>query len=130
MKKTVLFTIMLGAVLFFNACTSPICITSSITPMQGKVITENLGKTNGTDSAFSFLGLYMIGRPDLDRAIDKALEQKGGDTLINVRCYETVSYFVLFSITTVKVEGEAVKFTVDAVESTDKKNDAKKDKKK
>jgi hypothetical protein len=125
--KTKFFTIILmSGALFFTACsTAPVCVTSSVTPMQGKVIIENLGKAEGSDTAVSILGLYMIGRPDLDLAIKNALAVKGGDTLINVRCYETSGYFLLFSINTVKVEGEAVKFTIEGADSKDKKRDKK-----
>ncbi|MCL2155168.1 MAG: hypothetical protein FWH53_05840 [Leptospirales bacterium] len=103
-----------AAVLIFGSCsTTPISYTSSITPMEGKRVVENLGKTEGKDSAYSILGIYMIGRPDLDLALRSAIEKKGGDTLINVSCYETYSWFILFSRTTVSVEGDAVKFIPD-----------------
>ncbi len=122
MKKITIYTALAAVIFILNACsTSPVCVTSSITPMQGKVVTENLGKTDGTDTAYSILGLYMIGRPDLDIAIKEALAKKGGDTLINVSCYETWGYFLLGSFTTVKVEGEAVKFTVQESDSKGKK---------
>ena len=104
------------AILIFGSCsTSPISYTSSVTPMEGKRVVEYLGKTEGKDSAYSILGLYMIGRPDLDLALKSAIEKKGGDTLINVSCYETYGWFILFSRTTVSVEGEAVKFVPDSV---------------
>jgi len=120
--KKIVFTNLIAAVLVLSACsTSPICVTSSVTPMQGKVIRENLGKTRGSDTAVSILGLYMIGRPDLDLAIKDALALKGGDTLINVSCYETFGWFLLFSTTTVNVEGEAVKFTVEESDLKGKK---------
>jgi hypothetical protein len=106
----------LAAILIFGSCsTTPISYTASVTPMEGKRIVENLGKTEGKDSAYSILGVYMIGRPDLDLALKSAIEKKGGDTLINVSCYEIYSWFILFSKTTVSVEGEAVKFIPDNV---------------
>ncbi|MGL4368424.1 MAG: hypothetical protein ACRCUT_01935 [Spirochaetota bacterium] len=115
MKKTIILILTFaGSVLLSSCTTAPICATSSVIPLQGKSVEENMGKTSGTDSAYSILGLYMIGRPDIDTAIDNALRKKGGDTLINVRCYQTDSYFFLFSITKVTVEGEAVKFASEA----------------
>lgn len=120
--KKIIITNLTAAVLFFNACsTTPVCVTSSVTPMEGKVIAENLGKTEGSDTAFSVLGLFMIGRPELDLAIKEAITKKGGDTLINVSCYETWGYFLLGSVNTVKVEGEAVKFTAEEIEPKGKK---------
>ena len=117
--KLVMF-IALVAVVGSSCSTSPISYTSSVTPMEGKVIVENLGKTQGDDSAYSILGIYMIGRPDLDLALRSAIEKKGGDTLINVSCYETYSWFLFFSKSTVLVEGEAVKFIPDNVNDKNK----------
>jgi len=109
MKQILLSSAIITVIILTVSCTTPVCITSSVTPLQGKTIKENMGKTEGSDTAFAILGLYMIGRPDLDLAIQKAIKAKEGDTLINVRCYETCSWFILFSLTTVTVEGEVVK---------------------
>jgi hypothetical protein len=110
MKKRFTILALCLAMPLLGACsTSPICATSSITPMQNKTISENLGTVSGEDSTYSVLGLFMISRPDIDRAIEKAVSLKNGDTLINVRCYTTSSYFLIFSKTTVRVEGEAVR---------------------
>ncbi len=120
--KKITFYAALAAVLFLNACsTSPICVTSSVTPLQGKIMAENLGKTDGEDTAYSILGLFMIGRPDLDLAIKNAVNKKSADTLINVNCYETWGWFLLFTSTTVKVEGDAIKFTAQDSETKGKK---------
>ena len=107
--------------LLLSACsTSPVCVTSSLTPLQGKTVTENLGECKGSDTAFSILGIYMLGRPDISHAIQEALDSKKGDTLINVRCYETYGYFLFFSTSTVTVEGDAIRFAEPAA-SDDKK---------
>jgi len=51
----------------------------------------------------------MIDKPDIDEAIKEALKNKEGSTaLINVKCYETTKWFILFTINSVTVEGEAV----------------------
>lgn len=116
MKHIGITSLLIVFILIIAGCTtSPVCVTSSVTPMSGKTVTQNLGKCEGKDTAYSVLGLFMLGRPDLDLAIKDALSQKGGDTLVNVRCYETLNYFLLFSINTVTVEGEAVKFSADEV---------------
>ncbi len=109
MKIKIIILAAIIAVVFSSCSTTPVCVTSSLSPLSGKVITENLGKCQGSDTAWSFLGLFMIGRPDIDMAIKDALSQKGGDTLINVRCYEVYRYYFLFGLNTVVVEGEAVR---------------------
>jgi len=111
--KLVMFIAIAAAVFSSCSSTAPISYTSSITPMEGKRIVEYLGNTQGKDSAYSILGIYMIGRPDLDLALRSAIEKKSGDTLINVSCYETYSWYIFFSRTTVTVEGEAVRFVPD-----------------
>jgi len=122
MKKITFYSLLIAAAVMLNACsTSPICVTSSVTPLQGKIMAENLGKTDGEDTAYSILGLFMIGRPDLDLAIKNAVSKKSADTLINVNCYETWGWFLLFSSTTVKVEGDAIKFTAQDAEAKGKK---------
>lgn len=114
MKHIRIVTLLAVLAITITGCsTSPVCVTSSVTPMSGKTVAENLGKCRGNDTAYSFLGLFMFGRPDLDIAIREALAEKKGDTLINVRCYETTRYFLLFGTNTVVVEGEAVKFGTD-----------------
>lgn len=113
MKHIYVAAVLTALTVTLSSCstTSPVCMTSSVTPMSGKTVEENLGRCQGSDTAYSFLGLFMLGRPELDSAISMALGKNGGDTLINVRCYETSRYFLLFSTTTVTVEGDAVKFT-------------------
>ncbi len=107
----ILATVIISSMMFIAGCvTTPVCITSSNTPVNGKTIEENMGTTRGSDSAVSILGLWMVGRPDTGAAIDEAIENKKADALINVQCYQKTSYFILFSLTTVVVEGEAVKF--------------------
>jgi len=109
--------------LFITGCiTTPVCITSSNTPMVGKTVQENLGTTRGSDSAISILGLWMLGRPDTGAAIDEAITEKNADALINVQCYQEKSYYFLFSLTTVIVEGEAVQFTPEEVANGSKKS--------
>jgi len=118
MKHISLVFILMIIILASAGCTtSPVCITSSVTPMEGKVVEENLGRCHGSDTAYSFLGLFMFGKPDLDAAIKDALKEKKGDTLINVRCYETTGYFIIFSATTVTVEGEAVRLAGEEAQS-------------
>ena len=103
MKRTLIITLIAGLVGLAACSTVPIASTSSATPLAGKTISENLGKVKGSDSAWSVLGLYMIGRPDIDAAMKEALESKGGDALTNVRIYRQWTGFLLVDRTTVIV---------------------------
>ena len=109
MKKYILLCAAVFLSTFSSCITSPVAITSSLTPIQNKPIVENMGKTSGSDRAWSVLGIWMIGRPDLDVAIEEAKKAKNADTLINVRCYETYVYYFFVSTSTVRVEGDAVR---------------------
>jgi hypothetical protein len=105
-------TLLLAALLALLACsTTPVSLAPSIAPMGEKTVAENIGEARGESSAWSVLGLFMVGTPDISLAISSALSSSGGDTLIDVRCYEVYRYYVLFSTTTVVVEGKAVKLS-------------------
>ena len=79
-----------------SCITAPVCVTASTTPVYGKMNVEKLGKTEGSSSAWSILGLWMMGRPDIGKAIDEAVRAKNASALIDVRCYETWRWFLLF----------------------------------
>lgn len=111
-KKSIRFAIFasVAAIMFSSCVTYPVSMSPSSTPVHDKIIGENLGKTEGSDAVYSVLGLWMIGRPDIDSAVKSALAKKNGEALINVRVYETTVWYVLFTRTIVRVEGEAVTF--------------------
>jgi hypothetical protein len=98
-------------IVFMLACaTTPVSITSSNTPFNDKRILENLGKVEGESNyCFAVFGLWMIGKPDIQAAIDDAITKKKADALINIKCYEYWRYVFFVSFTKVIVEGEAVK---------------------
>jgi hypothetical protein len=105
-----LFPLMLMVVLQSACITTPVAITSSTTPVHDKKIIMNYGPVQGSHRVFSAFGLWMVGRPDIDLAIEDALKKKGGDALINVTCYEKTSWFFFVSMHKVVVEGDAVSF--------------------
>jgi hypothetical protein len=122
-KRINLFAVIMIAVLCTLSCiTTPVTVTSSNTPLQNRVITENLGKTEGSHSAYSVLSLWMIGKPDIEIAIEEALKKKNADALINIRCYRTTHFFLFVSVSKVTVEGDAVKLSGA---NDDKKGDKK-----
>ncbi len=115
-KRIIYFTLIIITVISLNSCiTTPVCLTPSNTPLVNREVEANLGPVSGSSGVWSFngfsiLGLWMFGRPDIESAVQNAIAEKEGDALINVRCYETFRYFILFSLSSVTVEGEAVRF--------------------
>lgn len=111
--KTAIVITLFAFIISISSCvtTKPVCLTSSNTPLNNKKIAENKGKVTGkSNMTWSILGLWMLGKPDIQSAVDKALQKKDADALINVKCYEDDYYLILFGLTRVTVEGEAVKF--------------------
>ena len=110
-KKYSTAAIALIGTLLFTACAStPVPKLQSTVPIAEGTKYENLGRSSGSSSTWSFLGLWMRGRPDVDRAFAEAIDKKKGDAMIDVTCRERTLWFILFSVTTVKVQGEVVKF--------------------
>jgi hypothetical protein len=109
-RKKFLLLLIVWMAMPLSGCktTTPVGISSSIAPMHNKKIVKQLGHTSGSDSAYSLLSLWMIGKPDTEAAIQQALEKKGADTLVNIKIYETYTTFGLWSVTTVIVEGDAL----------------------
>jgi len=111
MNKLIIAIFTASLLLFAGCSTAPVGIAPSITPLNEKTINTNLGQAVGKDSAYSVLGLFMVGRPDIRTAVNNALNSSGGDTLINVQLYRTYRHFILFSVSTVVVQGDAVKLS-------------------
>ena len=63
----------LGLGIVFSGCVSPMGMSSSTTPLQGKEI-QVMGKASGLSNwAGSVFGLWSVNRADINRAIDNAL---------------------------------------------------------
>ncbi|MDH5717893.1 MAG: hypothetical protein OEZ22_09670 [Spirochaetia bacterium] len=108
-KKKLLVFVLAALAFILNACISPMGMTASSTPLQGKVIEENRGQAEGSDASFSILGI-PFGYPDIDIAIQDAVKSKQGDALINLRWYQKNYNFILFNRASVIVTGDVVKF--------------------
>jgi len=108
MKSHIIHTILLSLILMISSCTTYFSNFEELMPTEGKKIVP-LGTTSGSDSAYSVLGLWMIGRPDTYKALQKALKKKNADTIVHGIGYTTNYWFLLFSVKTVTVEGDAVK---------------------
>ena len=77
-KSFIIHTILLIAIsaLLLTGCVSPMGMTSSTTPLDGKEI-EVIGKVGGCSNwAGSVFGLWSVNRADINRAIDNALKME------------------------------------------------------
>ena len=109
MRNYKIFILLILAAALMSACVSPMGMTSSTTPLEGKTY-ETLGKGSGSSSAFSVLGLWQVNRTDIDEAIREASRQKGGDALINVTWQERTFWFILIGWHRLEVKGEVIRF--------------------
>jgi hypothetical protein len=105
--NTGLLLIALSVIL--TGCVTPMGMTSSSSPLKTEKM-ENLGTVEGRAMTGSVLGVWSVGKPDIDLAIKRALRKKRADVLINVRWYEQTYYFILFSLHEVIVTGDAVRY--------------------
>jgi hypothetical protein len=69
-----------------------------------------MGPSTGSHMGYSLFGLWMIDNPDIEKAVNRAIDKKQGDAMINVNWNETTSWFIIISTHTVEVNGEVIKF--------------------
>lgn len=75
---------------------------------------QDLGPAEGTACRHFVLAIIPWGNSTLSTAVDNALQQKGGDALINVTVTSSLYGFIpiynVYSFTCTEVKGVAVKF--------------------
>ncbi len=98
-------------VVFVSGCAMmPGGIAASTVPIEGRSY-SNLGRSVGTDSRYSLLGLIPVSGPNTTReAIDSAVKTKGGDAMINVTAEGYGQWGILVTRWVTRVDGEGIKF--------------------
>ena len=113
MKKRASLTILalaLIAVISSGCAMAPGGIAASTTPINGRSYT-NIGRVKTTDSFICLLGILPVSSGNNTRdAIDKAVEKRGGDAMINVTIETYFQHWILFSRRTTRVEGNVIRF--------------------
>ena len=75
---------------------------------------QELGPVEGEACRYFVLAIIPFGRSDFQRAVDDALEKKGGDAIVNVTVASSLYGFIpiynVFSFTCTTVQGVAIKF--------------------
>ena len=100
----------LAALLLSGCAMMPGGVAASNTPINGRSYTD-LGHVDRTDSRVYLLGILPIsGANSTQDAINKAIESKNGDALINITVEAYSQYWILFSRYITRVEGNAIRF--------------------
>ena len=119
MKKGIYLLILSILVLTGCSTTGNLGIVSKSTADPSSLLTKNtkfkeLGPAEGQSCRHFVLAVIPFGQSDLANAVDKALEQSGGDALINVSTESSLYGFIpiynVYSFTCTTVRGTAVKF--------------------
>ena len=118
MKKVILS---LAVMLLIASCTSTgnLGMVSKSTADPGSLLTSPqpykvIGPAKGKACRYFLLGIIPWGDSTIKTAVDKALEESGGDALINLSVSSSLYGFVpiynVFCYTCTTVEGIAIKF--------------------
>ena len=103
------FIFILGFLLTGCACI-PGGITSSTTPLHGRSYNV-VGPTAATDSRFALFGVIPISRSNnIQDAVDKAKQNVTADALIDVTVDSYTQWFILFTRTVTRVNGQGIRF--------------------
>lgn len=100
----------LALILLSGCAIIPGGVAPSNTPINGRNYTE-LGYAKEIDSRTYLLGLLPISGPNTIRdAIQKAIDSKSGDALINITVETYGQYWILWSRVATRVEGNVIRF--------------------
>ena len=109
--KKVLMIFCASALLCLSACTSMVMVAPSSTPITSRDTYTKLGPTEGRAAAVTIFGLIPIGPQSPSRwARDNAIENKGGNALIEVTEEYNVLNLLLIQFYWTKVDAIAIKF--------------------
>ncbi|MCI0563884.1 MAG: hypothetical protein MN733_35875, partial [Nitrososphaera sp.] len=62
-------------------------------------------RIEGKDCTYAILGLIPLGIPNLERAVDDALQKGNGNMMVDQVTYQEGAYFILASQSCIRVEG-------------------------
>ncbi|OGV34217.1 MAG: hypothetical protein A2020_04330 [Lentisphaerae bacterium GWF2_45_14] len=109
--KKILIVFCAAALLAVTGCTSMITMAPSSTPITSKDTYTKLGPTVGRAACVIILGVIPLGPQSPSRyARDNAIENKGGNALIEVTQEYNVMNLLVVQFSWTKVEGVAIKF--------------------
>lgn len=108
MKNTISIYGILLISLFLFSCVSPRGMAVSNIPVESDKIDQNLGRAEGEDKSYKIF-MIPLGKPDISKALEKAINEKKGDAMINIQLYEREMNFIIFGCNAAIVTGDVVK---------------------
>ena len=79
-------------------------------PLENKEY-EVLETSKAQSSSFSLLWVIPVTIPvDYNTAIDEAINDKGGDNLIDVRCWHEKYYWIVGTVDILHIEGKVIRY--------------------
>lgn len=100
----------MGSFFFLGACAVRVADLTLISTKNIDLANVHIDMKQGTrvtgeDCAIALLGLIPLGIPNLEAAVDDALEKGKGNLMIDQVTYRKGSYFILVSESCIEVEG-------------------------
>ncbi|MBI4880331.1 MAG: hypothetical protein HY812_11835 [Planctomycetes bacterium] len=86
----------------------PMTVAPSTVPLAPGEYTE-LGPASGSSTGFYVFFVPVSTRSSVDAAIAEAMQERGGDALVNVTADVTMTYLIFVNFITTRVYGIAVK---------------------
>jgi len=102
--------------LIFTGCTTRIAdltlvSTKNIDLSDARLDITKGKRTKGESCRYWLLGLIPLGVPNLQEAVDDALEKGGGNIMVDQVTYQKGVYFILASQVCLEVEGTVLNVT-------------------
>lgn len=88
--------------------------TKNIDLSDARINVKEGKRTEGKDCAYAILGLLPLGIPNLERAVDDALQKGNGNVMVDQVTYQEGAYFILASQSCIKVEGTVLNVATGA----------------
>lgn len=110
--KIVKATILFMFLIFYGCSIVPLGLTPSTGPLisDGVKKYKILGKSSGSQSYFTLMGILSFGEPDLKEAINDARLRLNGDDLINVTYWVKSEFYLIGTMSIIEVEGTVIKY--------------------
>ena len=105
-----LIPLLLGCFVMLGGCTFRVADLTLVSTKNVDLNNTSLDARKGTREkgehcAFALLGLIPLGIPNLEEAVDEALEKGKGNIMVDQVTYSTGAYYILLSQSCIEVEG-------------------------